>query len=273
MAKYIKNAFGVSGDLVNVPDDTQVDGSISYNQGYTDPYQRDPSTDPTAKRIERAKMNKLFNDVTSNIKEWQEQTYPDWISDDGSGSPFAYGSGAIVKYTDGNNYASLVDNNTEEPTTGSNWQLFDATNFVSKTGNETIAGVKTFTSFPITPSSTPTTNYQVANKKYVDDNAGDVSITDFTGVNQSLSTSGYQKLPGGLIIQWGEVLQDSLTAVFPISFPNAVLQVAPTDSGSADLTGNISMLWRKDLTTLSTAHFSVYPSSGAGIYQYLAIGH
>jgi len=40
---------------------------------------------------------------------------------------------------------------------------------VALTGNETVAGVKTFSSFPVTPSSAPTTNYQVANKKYVDD--------------------------------------------------------------------------------------------------------
>ena len=37
------------------------------------------------------------------------------------------------------------------------------------TGNQTVAGVKTFSSFPVTPSSAPTTNYQAANKKYVDD--------------------------------------------------------------------------------------------------------
>lgn len=37
---------------------------------------------------------------------------------------------------------------------------------------QTFAGVKTFSSFPITPSSAPTTDYQVANKKYVDDNLG-----------------------------------------------------------------------------------------------------
>jgi len=42
---------------------------------------------------------------------------------------------------------------------------------VKDTGNETIAGIKTFSSFPVTPSSAPTTNYQTANKKYVDDNA------------------------------------------------------------------------------------------------------
>ena len=43
---------------------------------------------------------------------------------------------------------------------------------VHDTGNETVAGIKTFSSFPITPSSAPTTDYQVSNKKYVDDNGG-----------------------------------------------------------------------------------------------------
>ena len=36
-------------------------------------------------------------------------------------------------------------------------------------GNQTVAGVKSFSSFPVTPSSAPTTDYQMANKKYVDD--------------------------------------------------------------------------------------------------------
>ena len=36
------------------------------------------------------------------------------------------------------------------------------------TGAQTAAGVKTFTSFPITPSSDPSASYEVANKQYVD---------------------------------------------------------------------------------------------------------
>jgi hypothetical protein len=36
-------------------------------------------------------------------------------------------------------------------------------------GTQTITGVKTFSSFPVTPSSAPTTDYQVSNKKYVTD--------------------------------------------------------------------------------------------------------
>lgn len=47
-------------------------------------------------------------------------------------------------------------------------------------------GVLTFGAFPITPSSAPTTDYQVANKKYVDDNSG-------SGIGYALmfSTQGF----------------------------------------------------------------------------------
>ena len=40
---------------------------------------------------------------------------------------------------------------------------------VLTSGSQTVAGTKTFSSFPVTPSSNPTSDYQVANKKYVDD--------------------------------------------------------------------------------------------------------
>ncbi len=40
---------------------------------------------------------------------------------------------------------------------------------VKLTGNQNVAGIKTFTSFPLTPSAAPTSDYEVANKKYVDD--------------------------------------------------------------------------------------------------------
>jgi hypothetical protein len=41
--------------------------------------------------------------------------------------------------------------------------------FVPDTGDTTIAGEKTFSTFPITPSAAPDADYEVANKKYCDD--------------------------------------------------------------------------------------------------------
>lgn len=56
---------------------------------------------------------------------------------------------------------------------------------VHNTGNETIAGIKTFSSSPIVP--TPTTNTQAANKEYVDTkqtNLGFTPVQQGTGIGQ-----------------------------------------------------------------------------------------
>ena len=62
---------------------------------------------------------------------------------------------------------------------------------VKLTGNQTISGVKTFASSPIVP--TPTTNFQVATKKYVDDVMGGGAGT---GGGSGLSIEDKAKLDG-----------------------------------------------------------------------------
>ena len=54
-------------------------------------------------------------------------------------------------------------------------------NYVTSTGTQTISGVKTFNNFPITPSTDPSYNYEVANKKYIDNHG--------VGTTTILSTS------------------------------------------------------------------------------------
>jgi hypothetical protein len=63
--------------------------------------------------------------------------------------------------------ASITDNSTTKVPC-SNLVHDGLATKVALSGDETIAGVKTFSSFPITPSSSPTTDYQVANKQYID---------------------------------------------------------------------------------------------------------
>ena len=66
---------------------------------------------------------------------------------------------------------------------GTNTGDQDLSGYVETTGNETIAGVKTFSSSPVVP--TPTTDMQAATKKYVDDNSGTgggyTNLTEFIG--------------------------------------------------------------------------------------------
>jgi hypothetical protein len=123
--------------------------------------------------------------------------------------------------------------------------------FVELAGNQSIDGVKTFTESPVVP--TPTTDFQTAPKGYVDgllvaatqttsglikiaseaesrgwaDNTKAITpfrlATALGGANQSLVSNGYQKLPGGLIVQWGKVGSlsggSSGTVLFNITFP------------------------------------------------------
>lgn len=109
-----------------------------------------------------------------------------------------------------------------------NWNLK-----VNNYGNETIAGIKSFSSSPVVP--TPTANTQAANKAYADLK---VALADFTGTNQSLGGfDGYQKLPGGLIIQWfdaplGASTEETFT--FPISFPTSMLSIAITHNSTVN---------------------------------------
>ncbi|WP_410680711.1 PQQ-binding-like beta-propeller repeat protein [Citrobacter braakii] len=119
MTSFIKVPFASSGDKVAVPD-TDAGGGVNMTQGYGQDYSLDPATDPSAKRIERDKMNWLFNRITQAINEIQSGGVAPFItSADNGGSAFSYGKGALVSLS-GVVYQSLVANNTATPP-GANW--------------------------------------------------------------------------------------------------------------------------------------------------------
>jgi hypothetical protein len=59
---------------------------------------------------------------------------------------------------------------------------------VNADGAQTINGVKTFTTFPVTPSGAPTTDYQASNKKYVDDSITTLSNAKATKALSNLAS-------------------------------------------------------------------------------------
>jgi hypothetical protein len=91
----------------------------------------------------------------------------------------------------------------------------------------------------------------------------------FKGANQSLSSSGYQKLPGGLIIQWGNATTNT-AVTFPITFPSACRQVFVSNSAGST--------WVAAASSITNTGFSLggwVPSNGvAGNFNasWLAIG-
>lgn len=95
---------------------------------------------------------------------------------------------------------------------------------------------------------------------------------------QSLTTNGYQKLPGGLIIQWGTISSASSSGssvntatTFPISFPN--------NAFSLTISGTLSSNDRVAYSSLTTSGFTANvsdPNGGtvqAATLTYIAIGN
>lgn len=98
---------------------------------------------------------------------------------------------------------------------------------------------------------------------------------DFTGTNQSLSQNGYQKLPGGLIMQWGRVAvsgsDNTATFTFPIPFPNAVFVVTTAPEGPGEGGGD-NDYWGFD--TLTTSSVRIHNMYDAGQTAHIfAIGY
>jgi len=91
----------------------------------------------------------------------------------------------------------------------------------------------------------------------------------FMGTNQSLVTSGYQKLPGGLILQWGRQAEGSV-GIFPLTFPTTCLSLV----ASADINSFLSDSSVTTVTIISTSQFRVRVGADNGNFLYwLAIGY
>lgn len=134
---YIRTPFANVGDKTAIPNDAQVDNSVSFAEGYTLQYSLDPATEATARRIERDKYNQLLNIVTAEIQQYQQFSIPLFItSADNGGVAFPYSIGAQVRFDPGAGtrvYQSLTNTNVTDPTDTGNW--FDVTDVITQTNS------------------------------------------------------------------------------------------------------------------------------------------
>ena len=157
-----------------------------------------------------------------------KDTHIDWGS----------GAGQVDADDIGDGSTNAIPTLTQED----NWDThISATNPHSKhvdtEGNETIAGIKTFSSFPVTPSAAPTTDYQVANKKYTDDQLSGGSCQDGCQVYMSTTQDNLTDAT------WTKVVLDSEVFDDGANFDSATnyRYVAPHD-GKYLVTANVQ--WR-----------------------------
>jgi hypothetical protein len=91
---------------------------------------------------------------------------------------------------------------------------------VTDSGNETIGGIKTFTLSPIVP--TPTTNFQAATKKYVDD-----TVASGGGGGAPLNSPAFTGTPTAPTAGAGTNSTQLATTAYVVAAINAVLNGAP----------------------------------------------
>lgn len=99
----------------------------------------------------------------------------------------------------------------------------------------------------------------------------------FQGANQSLAANGYQKLPGGLIIQWGTTATGAggtVAVTFPIAFPNASLSVVGmhVGAGNATVIATASSLSSVTLALGASGSLGGAPF-GTGTIKWIAVGY
>lgn len=89
----------------------------------------------------------------------------------------------------------------------------------------------------------------------------------FTGSNQLLATAGYQKLPGGLIVQWGAVdtTSSGVSVVWPVAFPNAARRVICSHSSRGGAVAS-------SVADTTKTGGDFYLAGATGTVNYLAIG-
>jgi len=99
------------------------------------------------------------------------------------------------------------------------------------------------------------------------------------GFGAGLSANGYQRLPSGVILQWGTATTGSDgvgTLVFPIAFPNICCSVQLTGWTAGSSAGGIASLGTSTKTGATVYGMMVSPSSGTGAISltmhWLAIG-
>lgn len=117
-SKFFGIPFAVSGDKATIPEDTQPSGAISYTQGYGPDYERDPETDPLAKRVPRDETNELYYQITNALRFLQLYGAPEWYAVDDNGDPVSYPLTARVRHDAGAGmqvWCSLIANNTATP--------------------------------------------------------------------------------------------------------------------------------------------------------------
>ena len=163
------------------------------------------------------------------------------------------GSAALGKIIADNNVNAVDDGNVSD--------------FVSKL----LAALNTLLAIPTVPGFA--TNAEAQAQTSTTKTLSPATLaTALQGSNQSLSANGYQKLPGGLILQWGSFsiggAGASVATTFPVAFPLACRSVSVSATG-----GHTDSWTRLNATAPSNTGFTTWNDGNATTISWMAIGY
>lgn len=187
----LTTAFARNGNRKAVPQST-ADGSVSYDQGFGAFYALPPEEGGLF--IDRAQFNQIMYDTTSAV-----------ISNQNSINTL-------------NSSVNTLNSKVADLESGV------STGVVNLTGNQTIAGVKTFSSPPVSATN-PTNNNQVANKAYVD-----------TVGNTAVKLTGDQTIAGTKTFSSPVVVPNATANTHAVNL--AQLNTKANANATVNLTGN-----------------------------------
>ena len=104
----------------------------------------------------------------------------------------------------------------------------------------------------------------------------------FGSATYDLSANGYQKLPSGLIMQWGvsdrtDARQEEEEITFPIEFPNSCLNIIGIPDYSTSENGGMSLYIKSFTTTTATFQYDsdnvTYNDNGGMAIRWQAFGY
>lgn len=141
---FFRTPFALEGDQEAIPEALQSTGDVSFQTGYGFDYERDPESDPSAKDIERPKMNWLFGAITRVLRQYQTYgAFPYITPEQNNGTAFPYEKGARCVYGSGSSigvYESLETNNMSLPTDATKWARVNVADFVPNTRKISVSG-------------------------------------------------------------------------------------------------------------------------------------
>lgn len=161
------------------------------------------------------KLNWLFNQITKHLKHLNERGVGDWDS------VTVYEPGALVMHTDNEVYRCILTTTAgQDPSNATRWTKYST--YIAPAASETVAGLA---------ERATTAEAQALSNDLAFLTA--LKLSDaLKGSNQSLTANGFQKLPGGLIIQWFTATENASSQTFTgsggIAFPTSCLAVFAT---------------------------------------------